>query len=314
MARKQARKRSPQFERLEARVQLSAVVPVNSIGTATGTVLAPGGTSAATVTVAAKNLTVGKSSTLFGIFVSPGAGSDLAPRIAGVLESNGHRLSIKQGRPYVAGRDNGEAAAFVKVTEPGPLTVLIAGQHRSTGGYQVDVTLAGDVNGDGTVNQADLEPFAAAYETVPGKPGYTPAADFNQNGIVNLYDAKALMQNMPAATGAVPLGVVMNLLPADQAHYATPSNSGGAAFKQDVTIVGRTLPGSVVLADNSKGFYKWDGPAFATNASGVFTVPVKLTDGLNNFNFLILDPFGRQLIRSFPIFWLPFAAPGSKLK
>jgi hypothetical protein len=106
----------------------------------------------------------------------------------------------------------------------------------------------------------------------------------------------------------------MNLLPADQAHYRTPSNSGGATFRQNVTIVGRTLPGSIVIQDGTKGFYKWVGPAYATDASGEFTAPEKLTQGINTFDFLIIDPFGRQLIRSFPVFWLPFAASGSKLK
>ena len=84
--------------------------------------------------------------------------------------SNGQRLSLKQGRPYVAGRDSGQAAAFVKVSQPGPLTILVTGQHHSTGTYQVDTTLVGDVNGDGTVNQADLQPFAAAYESCRATP------------------------------------------------------------------------------------------------------------------------------------------------
>jgi hypothetical protein len=314
MSRQPTHRSSPSLEALEPRLQLSASLPANSIGTSVGTVLEPGGISSASVTIAAKNLTMGKSSTLLGIFLEPGPGSELSPRIAAVEASDGHALAIKEGRPSVPGRDNGQAAAFVKVSGPGPLTILIAGGHHSTGSYSLDVTLPGDVNGDGTVNQADLAPFASAYFTTPGNPKYNPAADFNQNGIVNLYDAKALMQNMPPASREVPLALVMNLLPADQAHYATPSNSGGSTSKQDVTIVGHTLPGSIVLEDNSKGYYKWDGPAFATDADGDFTVPEKLTQGVNTFNFLILDPFGRQLVRSYPVFWLPFAAPGSKLK
>jgi hypothetical protein len=106
----------------------------------------------------------------------------------------------------------------------------------------------------------------------------------------------------------------MNLLPSDQAQYATPRNSGGSTFKRNVTIVGHTLPGSSVIQDGTEGFYKWTGPAYATDSSGNFKVPEKLTQGINTFDFLIIDPFGRQLIRSYPIFWLPFAAPGSKLK
>ncbi len=303
----------PALERLERRLEMAAAVPASSIGIGLGSVLKPAAISQTTVTVAPKNLTAGKSSTLFGIFVQPAAGSGLAPRITGVEQSDGRSLSVKQGRPYVRGRDDGEAAAFVKVERPGPLTVLITGQKGSTGSYEVDVTLAGDVNGDGTVSQADLRPFAAAYFTTPGNPDYNPAADFNQNGIINLYDAKALMQNMPPSTPMVPLSLVMNLLPADQAHYPTPTNSGGATSKKDVTIVGKTIPGSVVLEDSSKGYYKWDGGAVATDADGLFSVNETLTQGVNNFNFLVIDPWGRQLIRSYPVFWLPFAAPGSKL-
>jgi len=303
------------LEILETRLQMSVSPPANTIGTTVGSVIVPDGISATLVTVAPKNLTAGKNSTLFGIFVQPTASSGLAPRIVGVEESNGRKLPLKQGRPFIAGRGGGEAAAFVKVSQPGPLTILVRGQKHMTGSYELDATLAGDVNGDGTVSLADVTAFAATYETETGNPKYDAAADFNQNGIINLYDAKALMQNMPPLTPrTLPLTLVMNLLPADQAHYPTPRNSGGATSQKDVTIIGRTIPGSIVLEDNSKGYYKWDGPAVATDADGFFSVNEKLEQGVNTANFLVIDPWGRQLIRSYPIFWLPFAAPGSKLK
>jgi hypothetical protein len=313
MSRSRLRGSRPCFDRLEGRLQLSGALPANSIGTALGNVAAPGEVTATSVTVAPKNLTQGKSSTLFGIFVQPEPGSSLAPKIVAVEGSNGQRLSLKQGRPYVAGRDSGQAAAFVKVSQPGPLTILVTGQHRSTGTYETDTTLVGDVNGDGTVNLADLQPFAAAYETSPGNPKYNPAADFNHDGIVNQVDAKALMENMPALTPNVPLQLVMNLLPADQVHFAASKNSGGSTLDKVVTIEGHTMPGSIVLEDNSNGYYKWDGGAIATNANGNFSVTETNTEGVNTYNFLVIDPYGRQLIRSFPVFWIPFAAPGSKL-
>ena len=314
MSRSRLRGSRPCFDRLEGRLQLSGALPANSIGTALGNVAAPGEVTATSVTVAPKNLTQGKSSTLFGIFVQPEPGSSLAPKIVAVEGSNGQRLSLKQGRPFVAGRDNGQAAAFVKVSQPGPLTILVTGQHRSTGTYETDTTLVGDVNGDGTVNLADLQPFAEAYETSPGNPKYNPAADFNHDGIVNQVDAKALMENMPALTPNVPLQLVMNLLPADQVHFAASKNSGGSTMDKDVTIEGHTMPGSIVLEDNSNGYYKWDGGAIATDANGNFSVTETNTEGVNTYNFLVIDPYGRQLIRSFPVFWIPFAAPGSKLK
>jgi Dockerin type I domain len=304
----------PGLERLDVRLTLSTAIPANSIGTSVATVTRAGQVSSTSVAVAPKNLTQGKSSTLFAIFVQPEPGSSVAPRIVSVEGSNGQPLSLMQGRPYVAGRDSGQASAFVKVSQPGPLTILVTGQHHSTGSYQVDTTLVGDVNGDGMVTQADLAPFASAYESVPGKSNYNLAADFNHDGIVNQIDAEALMENMPPLTPKVPLQLVMNLLPADQAHYAASKNSGGSTFKRVVTIEGHTMPGSIVLEDDSRGYYKWDGGAVATDANGNFSVQETNTDGVNTYNFLVISPYGQQLVRSYPVFWIPFAAPGSKLK
>jgi hypothetical protein len=302
-----------QLELLEARLELAATFPANSIGTSFGSVLQPRAASTAAVTVASRNLTVGKPSTLLGIFVSPTSGSGLAPHILAVTEASGRRLAIKQGRPFVAGRDDNQAAAFVKVDEPGPLTIFATGQDHTTGAYQVDVTLVGDVNGNASVNLADLAPFARAYSTAPGNPSYNAAADFNLDGIVNQIDAKALMQNMPPLTPKVPLELVMNLAPADQAHYAAPKNSGGSTLTKEITIEGHTMPGSIVLEDTTKGFYKWSGGALATDAAGNFSVTEKNTEGVNTYDFLVIDPYGRQLIRSYPVYWIPFAAPRSKL-
>ena len=304
----------PGLERLDVRLTLSTAIPANSIGTSVATVTRAGQVSSTSVAVAPKNLTQGKSSTLFAIFVQPEPGSSVSPRIVSVEGSNGQPLALMHGRPYVAGRGSGQASAFVKVSQPGPLTVLVTGQHHSTGSYQVDTTLVGDVNGDGMVTQADLAPFASAYESVPGKSNYDLAADFNHDGIVNQIDAEALMENMPPLTPKVPLQLVMNLLPADQAHYAASKNSGGSTFKRVVTIEGHTMPGSIILEDDSRGYYKWDGGAVATDANGNFSVQETNTDGVNTYNFLVISPYGQQLVRSYPVFWIPFAAPGSKLK
>jgi hypothetical protein len=274
----------------------------------------PGETSAATVTVAPANLTVGKPSTLFGIFVRPTTGSQLATRIVGVVESGGRRLPLKQGRPFIAGRADGQAAAFVKVDQAGPVTILVGGQHHSTGSYQAYATLAGDVNGNGTVNLADVQAFAPTYQTRPDSPQFNAAADFNQNGLIDINDAKALMQNVTPLTPDIPLQAVVNLLPANQAHFPATKISGGSTIRKTVTIVGRTTPGSLVLTDSKSSNYSFTGQAVATNADGFFEVKVRNKEGINNNDFLILDPFHHQLVRDFPIFWISFAAPGSTLR
>jgi hypothetical protein len=37
---------------------------------------------------------------------------------------------------------------------------------------------------------------------------------------------------------------------------------------------------------------------------GNFSVQVTNSDGISTFNFKVLDPFGQQTIRSFPVFWI----------
>ena len=98
--------------------------------------------------------------------MEPTSGSQLQPQIVAVKGSNGKALPLEYGRPFRAGVSE-EAVAFVKDSTAGPLTIEVTGAHQSTGSYQVQATLVGDVNGDGTVNFADLQAFAG--RTCPSK-------------------------------------------------------------------------------------------------------------------------------------------------
>src|SRR5262249_54499914 len=158
------------------------------------------------------------------------------------------------------------------VGRPGPLTVVVAGQHQTTGAFLDVTTLPGDLNADGRVDLADLPLFAPSYSSRRGQPAYDPAADFNQNGVVNLYDAKALEHNIRPLTPDRPPTAAVNLLPTDQAHYSAPKTSGGQTFKKHVTINGYATPGSIVLEDSSLGDYSFSGRAVATDARGFFSI------------------------------------------
>ena len=307
------RRRRFSIEPLEVRLALSGSAPANTIGISTATVSRPHEVSQTSVQVAPKNITPQKHGTIFGVFVQPTSGSLLQPQIVAVRGSTGKALPVKYGRPFPSGVSD-EAVAFFKDSVAGPVTIGVTGAHGSTGSYQVETTLAGDVNGDGTVNFADLQAFASSYMSQPGSPKYNPAADFNQNGVINLYDAKALLPNMAPLTPKLPLTARLTLAPQNQIHYPGPTNLGGDTFQQVVTILGHTTPGSLVITDNNSSrlpggtqAYKFTGPAVATNANGFFSITTTNTQGLNNNDFLILDPFGQQMVIDFPIFWIPYA-------
>jgi hypothetical protein len=291
--------------------------PANAIDISLGNVTRPGALGATSVTLSPTSITPDKHSTMFALFVQPTAAGGLDPRIVAVEGSGGRRLPIQFGRPYSpreAGQATDQAVAFFEASHAGPVTIRVAGGDHTTGSYTVETTLPGDVNGDGQVNLADVKPFAEAYVAQPGDPKYNPAADYNQNGIVNLYDALAMERNMTPLTPYQAGWAAINLAPEDAARYPGPKDSGGDTLKQDVTINGYTTPGSIVLVDSSAGEYTFGKAAVATDAQGFFSTNAKNTQGVNTNNFKILDPFGHQYIRSFPVFWIPFAAPGSKLK
>jgi Dockerin type I domain len=300
-------------EALEDRLCLSLASAANVIGTATGSVTRPHAVSRTSATVLPSNITPQKHSTIFGLFVQPNSASSLQPRILAAQGNSGQALSVRLGRPFRPGVSD-QAVAFAKDRAAGSLSTAVTGRNQTTGTYQAQTTLVGDVNGDGKVNLADLQAFAPAYGSKEGQPNYNPTADFNHNGIVNLYDAKALLHNMAPLTAKIPLRVKLTLAPQDQIHYPGPTISGAATLQQVVTIIGRTTPGSLVIEDNHTSrlpggtqAYKFTGPAVATDANGYFTVTATNTQGLNNNDFLILDPFGQQMIIDFPIFWIPYA-------
>ena len=156
-----------------------------------------------------------------------------------------------------------------------------------------------------------MEPFAKTYVESLGDKDYNPAADSNQNGIVNLYDALAMERNMTPLTKPGGGWAAVNLAPNDAANFPGSKNSGGRTFKETVTIDGYTTPGSVVLVDSTLGDYRFGSQALSTTAQGFFTVQATNTQGINTYDFKVLDPFGHQYIRSFPVYWTIYAEPNS---
>jgi len=58
------------------------------------------------------------------------------------------------------------------------------------------VTIAGDVNGDGTVNVLDLTIVSLSYGNFKGEPDYNPEADLNEDGIVDMQDLATVARNL----------------------------------------------------------------------------------------------------------------------
>jgi hypothetical protein len=161
--------------------------------------------------------------------------------------------------------------------------------------------LPGDVNGDGRVNLNDEQILVRSFGSKFGQPKYNFAADLNHNGFIGQGDARIILRHLTPPTPRIPLRLTVHLTPGDQLRTSLSPNSGGETRKRDVTIVGRTTPGAFIFSDPAAADFSFSGPAFAADANGLFSYKVHLTDRLTNFEFLAVDSFGHQTIRSLPI-------------
>lgn len=294
------RRQLPILEPLEGRLALSGIA--NTIGTAAGTIAAPRTVVPVEIQVDQEDLSPGRNRTNFGIQVIADSGSGLLPKVLKVEGADGHLLSLQPGSTKPTGAGQVQSVAFFKDSVPGPVTINLSGIHGTTGGFTVRVYRIGDINGDKRIDVADLKSFSTAYLTVNGDGLYNPAADANVNNFIGQNDGYGLVGNLTPLSKPRPLTVKMSLLPSDQFHGGTGLHvSGGLTAKDEVTIIGRTTPGSLIYSDSGLGDYSFTGPALYANANGYFTVTQKLKERLTNTEFKIIDPFGNRIIHAFPI-------------
>jgi trimeric autotransporter adhesin len=62
------------------------------------------------------------------------------------------------------------------------------------------IRLTGDANGDGAVNCLDIGVVRAALGKRTGQPGFNPAADFNNDGVIDIRDLSYVAQRLAAGT------------------------------------------------------------------------------------------------------------------
>jgi len=317
MARLKLFRLHPSIEGLEIRAMLSGASAANVIGESVGTVTTPREVSKTSAIVAPGNLTPRRRANTFGLFIKAADGSGLQPRVVSATAGHGNPLPLRLGRVAGIGT-NQTTVAFTRSGQPGALTTGVTGANGTTGTYGAVTTLVGDVNGDGKVDFEDVVAFAPSMNRRLGDPLYNPAADFNHNGIVNLYDAKALMQNVQPLTKPMKQDAKVNLAPEFLPKWNATKSSGPPTVFRRPIIVGRTTPGSLIIEDNpqvgqlpgSSQAYKFTGPAHYADANGYFSFlsDYPNEEGLNNNDLLFLDPFGHEMIRDVPIFWIPYAA------
>ena len=168
------------------------------------------------------------------------------------------------------------------------------------------LTLSGTAGG-GRDTIAVLEAFTRAYPSRFGDSKYNPAFDLNHNGRVGQDDGRLLLRSLAPVSQRVPLTLSVTLAPQDKARGPVPKNSGGVTHSKEPTVLGRTTPGALIFTGTGPVDLKLQGPAFVADARGDFSFKDDLKDGINQLDLQAVDPYGRQTLRAFPIYWLDFA-------
>jgi GH35 family endo-1,4-beta-xylanase len=90
----------------------------------------------------------------------------------------------------------GATGGFVAMRAAGPE----AGTRVKLYAYDIKPYVYGDVSGDNVVMCSDLTAATASVGKRAGQPGFLPAADIDQNGIVDVRDISAISRLLPAGT------------------------------------------------------------------------------------------------------------------
>ena len=132
---------------------------------------------------------------LLGFQATPAAGSPVSPMVIGVLGPAGGHLR--------AAADTSGGNIIIKLKPPkakaAGLTVSVASQNLQVGGVSLGLFLAGDVNGDGSVDAGDIAAIRKAYGSRAGSANYNPAADFTNVGRVSFVDLQLARRNFGAS-------------------------------------------------------------------------------------------------------------------
>ena len=152
-----------------------------------------------------------------------------------------------------------------------------------------------------------LRAFTQAYLSHVGQPNYHPAFDLNHNGQIGQDDGRLLLRALAPVASKTPITLRVVLAPRDQARGPLPQNSGGVTHSKTPTVLGHTSPGTLIFTGTGTVDLKLRGPAYVADANGNFAFKDNLTDGINQLDIQVVDRYGQQNLRAFPILWLDFA-------
>jgi hypothetical protein len=303
-------------EVLEDRVVMSAGQG-DTFAIMPGAVSSVGQISSLDFKISPQLFTAPKGSFVMGIDIAPATSSSsssttssLKPLIVSVKDAYGRVISVdhshynaKVAKANKLG-DVSTSAVLVKLKVPSanqPVTdysVQVKGLDLTTGQYLVGFYLPGDVQGTGTVTQADVQTVHKDKGMTAENSNYNFNADADRNGVINQQDYTVAKENLGVTTQVSPV-VSVNLDPASDpaADRTTPFSTVG--------FNGAMTPdGTITFVNNSGGATT----STTANSTGTYTIAVPLVSGSNTFQVTTDDGFGQSISGAIsPVVYSPTA-------
>jgi hypothetical protein len=236
-----------------------------------------------------------------GIDVAPNTNSTANPQVTSVVTPTGKVLTAshaafdpKVTRTGVTATSKVSTAAIVTIpglpakTATGKAVtykVNVAGLAKTSGTILVGFYLPGDADGNGTVQQADLNAIKYAMNTTASNSKYSFDADVDRNGVINSQDLALATKNLGVGTTVSPV-ISANVTPSQM---VDPTNR--ITNLSQVTITGTATP-------NSNISYSETGePAVNVTAgsTGNYSVTLPLLTGSNTYSVTTTDAFGQTI-------------------
>jgi hypothetical protein len=240
---------------------------------------------------------------LLGVDVAPNSGSPANPMVTSVTSPTGKTLPVTHAkfdpavtRSGVMATSSLSSAGLVQI--PGlpaagksfTYKVNVSGLQGTSGAILVGFYLPGNASGTGTVNQSDLNAITYALGTnandTTGK--YTFDADSNRDGLINKADLTIAQKNFGVGTTVSPV-ISANL---DPATTTDPTNR--ITNTSTAHITGTATPyASVTFSEPNN-----TPVTVSADATGNYSITVKLNLGANTFSVATSDLFGQKITGS----------------
>jgi hypothetical protein len=133
------------------------------------------------------------------VFIMSSADGSVDPGLISVEADGSGSVADGLRKPDTAGSPSSIALAALTA---GKYAITVRSEHKTTGGYRLDVLLAGDANSDLTVDAQDTGLISQLSVTKHNQPGYSPYADIDRNGVINGGDRQRAQTNLGATAPA----------------------------------------------------------------------------------------------------------------